>query len=177
MAGRKPKPSALHELEGTRNRRKTNEPKPTGVPICPKHLDKTAKQEWKRISAELLSLGLLTSVDRAALAAYCTAWSRWCDAEANIQKDGPVCVSPKSGYPMQSPWVGIANTSMQMMHRFLSEFGMTPASRSRISVANADDSGEDAFETFMKGIGAVDITDGDSRTTNHNEENIRGTGT
>jgi P27 family predicted phage terminase small subunit len=119
-------------------------------------LDDAAKLEWKRVSAELVSLNLLTSVDRAALAAYCASWSRWMDAETNVQKYGAVIKSPKSGFPIQNPYVGIANTALDQMRKFLIEFGMTPASRSRIQVASS--SGDDAFTEFMQGIGADDIT-------------------
>jgi phage terminase small subunit len=38
-----------------------------------------------------------------------------------------------SGYPMQSPYIGIANRQAELMIRLASEFGFTPASRSRIS--------------------------------------------
>lgn len=113
-----------------------SEPKPTGIPTCPRHLSKDAKSEWKRISQELLAVGLLTKVDRAALAAYCQAWARWCEAERNVQKYGHVVKSP-SGYPIQNPYVGIANTALDQMRKFLIEFGMTPASRSRLSVETA----------------------------------------
>jgi P27 family predicted phage terminase small subunit len=99
-------------------------------------LSKDAKAEWKRISQELLAIGLLTKVDRAALAAYCQAWARWCEAERNVQKYGHVVKSP-SGYPIQNPYVGIANTALDQMRKFLIEFGMTPASRSRLSVETA----------------------------------------
>jgi len=158
MAGRRPKPTALRELQGNPGHRPLNkrEPKPGGVPRCPSHLDDAAKREWKRISAELVSLNLLTSVDRAALSAYCASWSRWMDAETNVQKYGAVIKSPKSGFPIQNPYVGIANTALDQMRKFLVEFGMTPASRSRIQVAAS--SGDDAFTEFMQGIGADDIT-------------------
>lgn len=157
MAGRRPKPTALRELEGNRGHRPLNrsEPKPSGVPKCPPHLDKVAKQEWRRISSELVALGLLTSVDRAALAGYCAAWSRWVDADSNVQKFGAVIKSPKSGFPIANPYVGIANTASDTMRKFLVEFGMTPASRSRIQVAPVVT--EDPFETFMKGLGADNV--------------------
>lgn len=156
MPGRRPKPSALHDLEGTRNRRRNTEPRPSGIPTCPQHLNKEAKREWKRISAELAALGLLTSVDRAALAAYCSSWSRWIDAEENVQKFGAVIKSPKSGYPVQNPYVGIANTSLDQMRKFLIEFGMTPASRARLSVEAAPKSA-DAFADFMSSIGGDEV--------------------
>jgi P27 family predicted phage terminase small subunit len=166
--GRKPKPSALHELEGTRNRRKNSEPKFSGIPTCPKHLDKNARVEWKRVSSELAAAGLLTIVDRAALAAYCAAWSRWANAEEQVQKFGAVIKSPKSGFPIQNPYVGIANTALDQLRRFAAEFGMTPSSRSRIHVADGPTS-TDPFTEFMQSIGA-----GEEMTTDeHDQEELQ----
>jgi P27 family predicted phage terminase small subunit len=49
-----------------------------------------------------------------------------------IQKYGTMIKSP-SGYPVQSPYLAIANRQAEIMMRIASEFGFTPASRSRIS--------------------------------------------
>jgi len=135
MAGRRPKPTRIKEIEGNPGKRALNrrEPRPeSALPPCPGHLDEEAKAEWGRISPELVRLGLLASIDRAALAAYCQAWSRWVDAETNLRKYGAVIKTPK-GYPIQNPYLGIANTAIDLMRKFLTEFGMTPSSRSRIS--------------------------------------------
>lgn len=149
MAGRRPKPTALKKLSGNPGKRAINnaEPKPSGIPDCPDHLDDDAKAEWRRISAELSALGLLTIIDRAALSAYCQSWSRWMKAEANIAKHGLVVKSPKSGYPIQNPFVTVANTALDSMRKFLVEFGMTPASRARLQVSPT--SNADPFEAFM----------------------------
>jgi len=157
MAGRRPKPTALKELAGNPGKRamNRNEPKFSGLPTCPPHLDKVAKAEWKRISKELAAVGLLTAVDRAALAAYCQCWSRWVAAEEKIRETGLVVRSAKSGYPIQNPFVAIANTALDLMRKFLTEFGLTPASRSRLSV-DADRSNADPFTEFMRSLGAED---------------------
>lgn len=156
MAGRRPKPSALKALAGNPGKRaiNRNEPKPDGVPDCPRHLDKEAKREWRRVSVELVTLGLLTSVNRAALAAYCAAYSRWASAKLNVQKFGVVIKSPKSGFPIQNPYVGVANTPLDQMRKFAVEFGLTPASRSRLQV-DTNKPPTDPFEAFMTGIGAM----------------------
>jgi P27 family predicted phage terminase small subunit len=127
-----------------------NEPQFGGLPKCPAHLDKNAKAEWRRISRELAAVGLLSAVDRAALAAYCAAWSRWISAEEGIQKHGTVIKSPKSGYPIQNPYVSISNTALDLMRKFLIEFGLTPASRSRISLDLGTGTTEDSFDAFMR---------------------------
>lgn len=151
MAGRRPKPTALKIAEGNLGKRplNLNEPQYGGLPKCPSHLDKGARAEWKRISKELAGVGLLAAVDRAALAAYCQCWSRWCDAEEKIREVGTVVKSPKSGYPIQNPYVSIANTALDQMRKFLIEFGLTPASRSRISLDLSTGTRDDAFDAFM----------------------------
>src|ERR1700732_3971707 len=126
MAGRRPKPTALKILQGNPGKRplNTDEPQPTGTPTRPDHLDRVAKLEWNRISAHLTSLGLLTAVDRAALAVYCQAWSRWVKAENEIKKFGLVIKSPKDGMPVLNPYVTIANNSLDQLRKFGVEFGL-----------------------------------------------------
>jgi P27 family predicted phage terminase small subunit len=48
-----------------------------------------------------------------------------------MQKYGTMMKSP-SGYPVQSPYVAIANRQAEIMMRIASEFGFTPASRGRL---------------------------------------------
>jgi phage terminase small subunit len=84
--GRKPKPSALKMFEGNPGKRalNQNEPKPPiETPECPVHLDDEVQAQWNRITPELTTLGLISRIDRAALAAYCQAWSRWVKAVRN----------------------------------------------------------------------------------------------
>lgn len=136
MRGRKPKPTALKVLAGNPGKRPLNraEPKPTlAMPECPEELSPAAKTEWARMVQELAPLKMLTALDRAALAAYCEAYALWLEAIAAIRKYGTMVKSP-SGYPMQSPYVAIANRQAEIMMRIAGEFGFTPASRSRIAI-------------------------------------------
>src|SRR5687768_711635 len=106
MRGRKPKPTILKVLDGNPGKRPLNdrEPQPPGgMPDRPDWLDAEAQAEWGRVTAELAMSGLLTVVDRAALAAYCTAWSRWVEAEGMVKKFGMIVKSPEKGFPMKSP--------------------------------------------------------------------------
>lgn len=145
-AGRPPKPTHLKIVAGNPGRRPLNdeEPRPVvEIPKRPPELSKDAAAEWKRISKELHELGMLTKIDRAALAAYCQAWARWIEAQKALQQFGTVVRSP-SGYPMQSPYLAIANEAFRQMLALLTEFGMTPAARSRIRVSRAgQESGAD----------------------------------
>jgi len=110
-----------------------NEPRPeAAIPEAPAELSSAARAEWDRLAAELDALGLLTRLDRAALAAYCGAYALWAEATEAIQKYGAMIKSPQ-GFPIQSPYLAIANRQAEIMMRIASEFGFTPASRSRIA--------------------------------------------
>jgi P27 family predicted phage terminase small subunit len=153
MAGRRPKPTRIKEIEGNPGKRPLNrqEPHPEPeIPACPEHLDDEARAEWGRIAPQLHALGVLARVDRAALAAYCMCWSRWVEAETQLRKFGTVIKTAK-GYPIQNPYLGIANTAVDQMRKFMTEFGMTPSSRSRVSASGGDGGEEkdDPWQQFL----------------------------
>jgi P27 family predicted phage terminase small subunit len=93
-------------------------------------------------------MGLLSRADRPALAAYCTAWSRWVEAEAMVKKYGAIVKSPEKNFPMKSPYLSIADQAMETMRKLLVEFGLTPSSRSRIKVPDSE--AGDEFDQFME---------------------------
>jgi P27 family predicted phage terminase small subunit len=135
-------PTALKELKGNPGKRPLpkNEVKfASGIPTCPSHLDKLAKAEWKRMAALLKPLGLLSHADRAAFAIYCQMWSRWVQAEEKIAETAlTYTTKDANGNPkalIQSPYVGIANRAAEICHKFLTEFGFTPSSKTRVAAA------------------------------------------
>ena len=150
--GRKPTPTAIKELEGNPGKRKLNEnePKPErSAPACPKWLDKEAKKEWKRLAAKMEQMGVLTDVDMAAFAGYCQSYARWKENEEFISKNGSLVRTP-SGYWQQVPQVSMAQQYLKQMGRFAEQFGLTPASRSRII---ADDNGSSPLDELEKILG------------------------
>lgn len=152
--GRKPKPTRIKLLTGNPGKRplNQNEPKPQigpDMPSPPEHLDKEAQAEWYRLAPQLHRLGLLSNIDLTAFAAYCTAYSRWLDAEQAIREKGVLLRAP-SGYPMISPYLAIANTALKQIRAFLTEFGMTPSSRSRINIQPLSAESWNEYESFRK---------------------------
>lgn len=139
--GPKPLPTKLKLIRGTLrgDRRNPREASlsPT-LPTCPQALAPAAKREWRRVAKELATAGLLTRVDRAGLAAYCQAWSRWIEAEEALRTYGTIIKAP-SGFPIVSPYFTIAAKSLEQMRLLLGEFRMTPSSRSRVNAAPVSD--------------------------------------
>lgn len=151
MRGRKPKPTAVKIAAGNPGKRELNEREPRfeiAIPTPPKHLDAEARKEWRRVAAMLYQSRVLTPADRAALAVYCVAYSRWVSAELTVQKYGTVLKSDKQGL-YQSPYLSVANRAIDTMLKAAAEFGLTPASRSRIKVDEGD-ADEDLTEMLFR---------------------------
>ena len=145
MPGPSKKPTKLKLLEGTAraDRRLKNEvDPPVGMPESPAHVTGTARAEWDRMSQYLFNLGLLSECDMAALAAYCVAYGRWADAESMLNQSPSLIVETQQGNIIQSPLVGVANTAMKLMLKSATEFGMTPAARTRVAVQKQEKSPE-----------------------------------
>jgi len=138
MRGRKPKPTAAKRLAGNPGRRRLNENEPQikskKLPSCPRHLDKEARKEWRRLAKQLAEAGILTEIDRAVFAAYCRAWSLYVKADQAVQQYGSIFIS-KNKQPYQSPYLNQMTAAMKDMVRFAAELGMTPSSRSRVKAA------------------------------------------
>jgi P27 family predicted phage terminase small subunit len=154
MKGRKPTPEHLKIMRGNPGRRPLNPDAPApdpDIPDAPAHLSEPAAAEWDRISVELMDLGLLSQIDMAALTIYCTAWGRHVEAETHLRVEGlmlmgkakPIPTGEKDddgnpileeGKPYQNPWVGVSNRAIELMQSMLAEFGLSPSSRSRLTV-------------------------------------------
>jgi P27 family predicted phage terminase small subunit len=140
-AGRKPKPTRLKELltgKKSASSALLSEPQPdipAGIPEPPEELDDRAKRHWYETAKKLKPLGLLTNLDLDQLAMYCSAYSRWLTALTQLRQK-LIVMSPNE-YPMLSPYLSIEREAISTMQKCSAEFGMSPASRTRINVKRA----------------------------------------
>jgi P27 family predicted phage terminase small subunit len=132
----RPVPTALKLLRGNPGKRAINqdEPQPEAGADMPEGLSDGASKHWPVVAKQLEDARVLTKLDGAALALYCETWARWADANEKVIKLGAVVKSP-SGFPIQSPYLAIANKAHDQLVKLLIEFGMTPAARTKVSVA------------------------------------------
>lgn len=150
--GKKPLPDKIIELRGKskyhRPKREDIPRPPSNIPECPDHLDEGARAEWDRMVVELAPVGLLTNLDKAIFADYCQAFSTWAQAAKMIQEKGMIHLAP-NGFPIQNPYLPIANKAREHMRRALIELGMTPSARSRVRVSKPKE-GKSDKERFFK---------------------------
>ncbi|KQT37690.1 phage terminase small subunit P27 family [Methylophilus sp. Leaf414] len=124
------------------------------IPGCPNHLLKEARKEWKRITPELEKYGLISKLDRAALAAYCQSWALLVFVEEQLQRrmaiyekkrldaeargevyeggDGLVEFTT-NGNIIHSPYIAMRSRLIYTLQQALVNFGFTPAARGRVT--------------------------------------------
>lgn len=156
-SGRKPKPTVLKELDGTKADIKAHVELEKTMPafdennnlIAPDWLkkDKIAKAEWDRVAPILVKTRLLTQADVGGLEAYCKCWSRYRGAEVTLDKLGTTITMP-SGYSQPRPEVTIAQRYLKICKDFMIEFGLTPSSRGRMSLPGQKDDDDDMENMF-----------------------------
>jgi P27 family predicted phage terminase small subunit len=143
MPGPKPMPIPLRILRGNPGRRPIpatfDPPRLSEPPAAPSFLSGYAVEEWNRIVPGLCLFGLLSEVDVMPLAAYCVSYHRWRTAVESL--DAVAMLDPmmhgllvkgSEGQARDNPLVRIAASAAGDMVRYASEFGFSPAARSRI---------------------------------------------
>lgn len=164
--GRPPKPTNLKIIEGNPGKRPLpeNEPKPKPVaPKCPSWVNRDGKRMWERLAPELEKMGLLTVVDGEAFAAACHSYGIWLECERFFKKKNPETGKPYgrtyvyvnkngSANEVERPEVKIGQRALQDFRAFCSEFGLTPASRTRIEVKPLEEE-EDPMEALLRESG------------------------
>lgn len=155
--GSAPKPAHLKLLEGNPGKRRipTNElrPDPGPMPVPPPWLSPHGRAEWDRIAEQCYRLGLLTEVDVSTFIAYCQAYGRWVSAEivlarmadghpyAGMLVAGPLVTDAQGNRKsslVKNPLVSQAAAAARDMVKYATEFGLTPAARTRIAAAETE---------------------------------------
>jgi P27 family predicted phage terminase small subunit len=152
MHGPPPLPTKLKLLRGNPGRRKLHDDlEPASAPQCPAppdHLSRHAAAEWRRVAPELHQLGLLSVLDEASFACYCSAYGLWRQAEEALA-EGFITAPGSEKNTVVNPLLKIATQAARDTIRFGNEFGLSPASRSRVAMRAA--SAPSKFEGLLGG--------------------------
>lgn len=152
MRGRFPEPTKLKLLKGTRSSRiNKNEPQPKSVsaaipPGWAKFMSGTAKRYWGRYAPALSELGVLTEVDLPAFRILCELYSVFVRLTNILNKKGLTYeAKAKSGGVLirSRPELTMLNEVETRYLQYAAQFGITPATRGRISLAPPDEDDED----------------------------------
>jgi P27 family predicted phage terminase small subunit len=152
--GRPRKPTSQKALGGTLQPSRTNKNEPMPevyLPTPPAWLSERAKQYWGEIGNVLLAMKLTTVADGPALQLLTEALAEWAEAREFVTREGfTYSTFTKQGDEMHRPYpqVAIASDAWRRAMTMLTQFGLTPASRSKVSALGGDD-GKDPFAEMM----------------------------
>ena len=134
--GPPPKPDQIKRLEGNAGNRPlkgTADAPGVEVPETPAAVmeDPFALELWREQTRELKRLRLIAKINAPVLTAMCMHYARWRRAEIKVKEQGEV-IETDNGYLVQNPWLAVSNKAHEQFLRAAQEFGMTPASYSRV---------------------------------------------
>ena len=133
--------------------RSKTEPRPeTSTPRCPAWLSREAKAVFKAFCGECKLMGVLARSDGATIARYADLTVRYIAAAQFLAKYG-------ESYPLkdeagnikcfqQFPQVAVVSNIGKMLLAIECQFGLTPASRSRVQVAAGQADDDDTAKFF-----------------------------
>lgn len=142
MPGPPPKPKAIRELEGDRSHRPPREPPEAvkGSPRRPGSLSGPGKAVWDRTTDQLSVMGVLEKIDRDALVVYCEAVVAMEQARDDWAEHGTRYMVAKKGRdgvtweePVQNPAWRTFREAAELVRKYGSVFGMSPADRMRLA--------------------------------------------
>lgn len=156
MRGRKPKPTALQIAEGDPRKRGVNklaerlemEPQAKrGFPPCPRHLRGRSRSAWKFWAEELATMNIDCRPDAMMLEGACVGYARAVEADLILAKEGLTVKESTIGDTgevivlkvKKHPAVEVANQAWRQVKAFCSEFGLSPVSRTRLTLEKPND--------------------------------------
>lgn len=155
MKGRKTTPTALKLVKGNPGKRPLNkrEPKPQrGISDCPDHLEPCARVAWMKLCALLDAMGVLTHADAFALERLCDCYADILACRELVARDGRTYqTTGANGATLikANPAVTQLRAADAQFKAYLTEFGLTPAARSKVQAAEPETDKTDPLAEFF----------------------------
>jgi P27 family predicted phage terminase small subunit len=163
--GRPPKPTSLLKLQGTyhRHRHDRRGKMQASGDIAdrppPDWMTERQQKLWKDILARA-PIETLRGIDREIFAAYVELVDRHaqaCEAQARLDRGKalPYLMKAADG-PVVSPYLGIANKAVLLMHQLQVDLGFSPLARTRMEIAQGGKDDEPAGWGMLRHFPVID---------------------
>ena len=122
---------------------------PKKMPEPPDYLSDYAREEWEYMAPLIYDSDLLRTPDGRAFANYCEIYAQWRRCCEQHKEEGyELTVINAKGHIAMNPLLKVFEKCNVQMLAYLTQFGLTPASRGKVTVFNKDE--KDPFEEFQK---------------------------
>ena len=158
--GPAPEPSISRAIRGNPGKRPFNlyEPQPDELDedySAPDWLEGQAKEKWDFVLPILVRMRVMSEADIETLARYCALWEQWKANYDHVKAGhGVLPIRDEKGnikYLQTTPYASQMRSLARELLRMEQEFGLTPSSRSQVTIhATASD---DPLGAFAKSRG------------------------
>lgn len=141
--GRPPKPTEIHELEGTYRADRHSVAAVSGnllsePPKPPKSLSKKAKIEWVTVTSWMCERKILASTDLSLIAMYCNEVATYFQCQKIIRDKGYTLeIRNKDGFIVKAivrPEVARQKEAAKLALQYATQFGYTPSARVKLNL-------------------------------------------
>lgn len=150
------KPTQQKIIQGTfrKHRAKQGEPKPEllmQVPKPPVHLNSYGKQMWRKVAPELVAKRIISTLDLHSLEILCDAYGMYRASRAAMLRNGKRTLAQylKGQNSQTTPEATMMRQCWATYKSFMSEFGLSPSSRTKLDVPGAKEAEEDPMERLF----------------------------
>lgn len=154
MSGPPRTPTHLRLVKGNPSKRPINKDEPKSeqrVPPTPKHFTKQGKYWFRRLGEQLVGVGVLTELDGKALEMLVDAYVDYRLSKEALESEGAkkeITTTTGDIRVKPSDFLGECREARKELRGWLQEFGMTPASRSKVNAERP--AAEDPLDAFLK---------------------------
>lgn len=159
MAGGRPrKPDAVKKMNGTLQPCRANGEISALVPLTdvkpPSWLTSTGKRIFKEKARQLISIGILTSLDIDALAMYSNSYAEAINSITEIEKSGRMATTYNDegviiGFTA-NPFYKIYNDNLKVINQIGAQFGFSPTTRASLAASMPKKQDTDDFDDFFR---------------------------
>ena len=137
-SGRPALPDELHELRGNPSKKHLKTPLAEWTVggwsaddmAMPGWFDRTAMDEWQRLTQAYTNINMFTPLDYSVLAIACATWSLYLKATEQTQEQGLTALTEK-GAAVEHPLSLIMRRQLDILKEVWIDYGMTPLDRKR----------------------------------------------
>lgn len=149
--GPAPQPSILKYIRGNPSKDQLSDSEPTPDllpegPQAPAWLEGAALQKWAEVTPVLSRMRVLTEADVETIARYCALWEQWKKNYDFVRRNGDVLTifetdptdpakkRQRVKYMQVTPYASQMTKLAVLLLRIEQEFGLTPSSRSQVTI-------------------------------------------
>jgi P27 family predicted phage terminase small subunit len=147
--GRPALPDELHELRGNPSKKHLKTPLAEWTVggwseddiAMPGWFDRTAMEEWQRLTTAYHAINMFTPLDYSVLAVACATWSLYLKATDQCNEQGLIAHTDK-GAAVEHPLSQIMRRQLDILKEVWIDYGMTPLDRRRFKHSGGSTEGE-----------------------------------